>query len=613
MTQSRITCCEDSLDSELEAELYQSVHFASSLVETPTNDSKEEKVINKPNESTSLESQIEQCNFDSPDRQSEFEERKQLDQVDGPHNGQQAKDTSKNLYPEVELVFAKDEQKNKLCNVKGKTGVLFEEAKTDGGESDNGGLSDGNGWGIVAADMIQPVKKVKRLNVRCFNCNEKGHRTLECTAQKKEKVCWLCGEIGHLRKYCKNDLCFNCNRTGHQIKKCPQPRRAPHHRCRRCRAHGHFESFCPDRWRQYHHTINQGEMVQAIQPESIERQDFFCYNCGEKGHLGHECLEEMPFFSYRTFPFVVKYDRFTSKFSQVDGNNKTDGNTNLTSEPGGKKSKKKKRKRKRAAEEEAFWEEKKAGLKRKKLGDSSDTKDLSGNPRVNWRLSRENRCDQLETFTDFNHVTSNLPLQPLMDIGEVSRGKKKKRRKTNAHEHLAEEGPVKKKKAKPNRDKRKRLKKMKLQQKFGNKINLESPTFNSISASHSTRSAASMDGTPTTMNTSTRNATPISRRRYATRSATSISETHHTKSPTSATNPANSVTLMPVTNATKNATSNSSTLSTANAGTEENIVFQLGKEKRLLVIQEADKKPWRRKHKSAGNKRKVYYKYDGFL
>jgi hypothetical protein len=31
---------DDSLDSELEAELYQNVHFASSLVETPTNNSK---------------------------------------------------------------------------------------------------------------------------------------------------------------------------------------------------------------------------------------------------------------------------------------------------------------------------------------------------------------------------------------------------------------------------------------------------------------------------------------------------------------------------------------------------------------------------------------------
>lgn len=109
-------------------------------------------------------------------------------------------------------------------------------------------------------------------------------------------------------------------------------------------------------------------------------------------------MKETPFFSYRVFPFVVKYDRFTSNFLRFDGNDETDANTDLTSRPNGKKSKKKKKKRKRTVDEEALGEGKKA-RKRRKLEDGLDAEGLPGNPRDNRELPRENRCDQLETST----------------------------------------------------------------------------------------------------------------------------------------------------------------------------------------------------------------------
>ena len=77
----------------------------------------EEKVLDKPIESTSLELLIEQCSSDGSIVRSKCDGRKQLEQVDGLHDGQQIRYTSRNHYPEVEQVFSKDEPKNKLHNV----------------------------------------------------------------------------------------------------------------------------------------------------------------------------------------------------------------------------------------------------------------------------------------------------------------------------------------------------------------------------------------------------------------------------------------------------------------------------------------------------------------
>ncbi|XP_046859274.1 zinc finger CCHC domain-containing protein 7-like isoform X1 [Xenia sp. Carnegie-2017] len=244
---------DENIDSDVEAELYQNVHFASSLVEK--------------------------------------------------NNDEDIK--------EVEFIFTNDNQKNehanKLCfdvpdllNAKERNNVKTKYS------------SNSEEWKILDIDLI-PFRTKKHTYVRFFNWNKKTHRTLEVTQSKKEIVCWLCGETGHHVKACNKDVCYNCRKPGHKIKKCPRPRRNGHSTCNRCHAFGHFEDFCPDRWRQYHYTIAQGEMVRAS-GNPLKHNNIFCYNCGEEGHLGHECIEGKKGFTDSSYPYVVKYDQFTSKF-----------------------------------------------------------------------------------------------------------------------------------------------------------------------------------------------------------------------------------------------------------------------------------------------------------
>lgn len=145
------------------------------------------------------------------------------------------------------------------------------------------------------------------LNVRCHNCNGKGHLSMYCPEPKKMSVCHLCGSSGHLRKNCPNEVCFNCREPGHISKQCSKPRR-PFVRCRRCHVLGHVLNECPDRWRQYHLTTEVGPIVRPDRPASPPRS-VHCYNCGYQGHYGHECLEGIAFRKGELpLPFVVRYD-----------------------------------------------------------------------------------------------------------------------------------------------------------------------------------------------------------------------------------------------------------------------------------------------------------------
>ena len=492
---------DNSLDSELEAELYQNVHFASSLVEAPPNSNREEQISDDSSSSAISSSETNDRDSINADRQS------QTDCVDGksthedkkscPNDPEDEKDSSKNFYPEVELVFSNDGEKKQLHKVKKSTATELCEGKNKTNIFVDNNSSDSDEWGIIAADLIPAPKAKRRFAVRCFNCNERGHRTLECPQPKKEKVCWLCGEVGHLRKNCRNELCFNCSEPGHQAKKCPKPRCRVDDTCNRCHAYGHFESFCPDRWRQYHRTVKEGEIVQGT-PNHSKRENIFCYNCGEKGHLGHECLEETQGYSDPCFPFVARYDRFASSFvprissknipigrnpksvyfarklakkhfndtvKQLSNSQQVDENV---VEPRRKISKSKRRRDKKKRMAEKALEEFEKERKRIKFGDGKggecgevvqkgqsekvvQVKDQEGN-------HTEINHDHMETFTNLTQVMPNLPLNlPLsFDFGPIINQNQRKRKRKDSQEQIQLQNEItktvvkmKKKKAKP--------------------------------------------------------------------------------------------------------------------------------------------------------------------
>jgi hypothetical protein len=86
--------------------------------------------------------------------------------------------------------------------------------------------------------------------LRCFKCGGKGHMARDCTAEAKERSCFLCAKVvmqwhvpvpcamfpvvqlattcvhsllqfGHDSRDCPNSLCWRCQRPGHLARDCP--------------------------------------------------------------------------------------------------------------------------------------------------------------------------------------------------------------------------------------------------------------------------------------------------------------------------------------------------------------------------------------------------------
>jgi hypothetical protein len=75
-------------------------------------------------------------------------------------------------------------------------------------------------------DERRPEKKEVPVEVVCYNCGEKGHKSNACTGDVKR--CFRCGKKGHTSTECKFDdvVCFNCNEEGHIGSQCKKPKKA---------------------------------------------------------------------------------------------------------------------------------------------------------------------------------------------------------------------------------------------------------------------------------------------------------------------------------------------------------------------------------------------------
>jgi len=142
--------------------------------------------------------------------------------------------------------------------------------------------------------QIIPVEETKMKNlldrryfqeentkVTCFNCQGKGHMSFQCIEEKKEKPCYLCGEMGHDRKFCPRDLCYRCNTPGHVSRDCTQNFQnvsvESKQICWRCGTTGHLKESCN---------------ANLKEKERAPKHELYCYNCGERGHRGENCCEQ---------------------------------------------------------------------------------------------------------------------------------------------------------------------------------------------------------------------------------------------------------------------------------------------------------------------------------
>lgn len=138
------------------------------------------------------------------------------------------------------------------------------------------------GWPATPEENIERLKKgagmpFDRGIPKCGNCGELGHIKKHCKEEPAEVVegpkvqCVICNGTGHRARDCTQErvdpfACRNCKKSGHNSKECPEPRSAEGLECKACNEVGHFSKDCPTRG---------GPMT--------------CRNCGEEGHKGNEC------------------------------------------------------------------------------------------------------------------------------------------------------------------------------------------------------------------------------------------------------------------------------------------------------------------------------------
>jgi len=72
----------------------------------------------------------------------------------------------------------------------------------------------------------RPRRQDVSVEVVCYNCGEKGHKSNACIRDVKR--CFRCGKKGHTLAECKHDdvVCFNCNEEDHIGSQCKKPKKA---------------------------------------------------------------------------------------------------------------------------------------------------------------------------------------------------------------------------------------------------------------------------------------------------------------------------------------------------------------------------------------------------
>ncbi|XP_013411082.1 zinc finger CCHC domain-containing protein 7 [Lingula anatina] len=222
-------------------------------------------------------------------------------------------------------------------------------------------------WDIIDEDRFKLGTKnryYQPLNVKCHNCNERGHLSKCCPKPKKAVVCIYCGNQGHTSKSCPDSLCYNCNQSGHSVRECFEPRRRLYEECWRCHMQGHKGYECTDRWRQYHMTTKEGPLCET---DNSQNERMYCYNCASEGHFGFECEDAtMDKRKLPNLPFVARYDteQERSKARRKRDSTENEQLSKKQKEMGNRKNDYHKNKNKKEFQDTAF-KKKKDGKRRK--------------------------------------------------------------------------------------------------------------------------------------------------------------------------------------------------------------------------------------------------------
>lgn len=112
------------------------------------------------------------------------------------------------LYQDIQTVERIEHSRRERINARNKSagsstsgagGTSPPRSNAAGSGSKNGNLSQGS----TKVKEEEQKSKQPASEVKCYNCDENGHRSFECQKPKREFKCYKCNEIGHIAKNCE--------------------------------------------------------------------------------------------------------------------------------------------------------------------------------------------------------------------------------------------------------------------------------------------------------------------------------------------------------------------------------------------------------------------------
>lgn len=265
----------DIIDEELEHRLYSLVHHSSEAVPgcNTTQRIDTAKSFISPSKPVKKQAPDDSIVSASKRRKSSPSVLKKADTIDPPPS---SSSSTTNLQVQVDANY--------------NSTIYLSDSDEDNGGSEVNIVDDQRDlWHIDYKDILiaNPIHgKFYRPKIWCSRCRKEGNHPVKLCHLPKNKICYICGEIGHLGQHCKNQHCKRCM-DFHPTSKCSLNVRD--FQCRICSKYGHLDDNCPNHWRKFFSITDPSVEPDPANHKILKNKKKSCSVCGRHQHYSFEC------------------------------------------------------------------------------------------------------------------------------------------------------------------------------------------------------------------------------------------------------------------------------------------------------------------------------------